>query len=77
MIRTSANNSNFDSVFRIPASISIDNINFTSSIEIALGKLREKIERSSCYGSIDISPSDFFFSDWVIDNRFGGRRATK
>jgi hypothetical protein len=45
MIRTGADNSNFDSIFRVPASIAINYIDFTSSIEVALGEFRQKIER--------------------------------
>jgi hypothetical protein len=77
VIRTSANDSDLDSVFGIPASISINDVYFTSGVEVALGEFREKVERSSCDGSVDFSPSDFFFSDWVIDNGFGGGRTTE
>jgi len=77
MIRSSADDSNLDSVFGIPSGISIDNVDFTSGVEIALGKFREKVERSSCDGSVDFSPSNFFFSYGVIDNRFGGGGTTE
>lgn len=77
MIRSGANNSNPNSVFGIPASISINDVDFTSGVEVALGKFREKVERCSCDGSVDFSPSNFFFSDGVIDNRFGGGGTTE
>ena len=77
VIWTSADDSDLDSIFGIPASISINNVDFTSGVEVALGEFREKVERSSCDGSVDFSPSDFFFSDGIIDNGFGGGGTTK
>lgn len=74
VVRTSADDSDLDSVFGVPTGISVDNVDFTSGVEVALGKFGEEVERSSCDGSVDFSPSDFLFSDGVVDNGFGGGR---
>ena len=37
VVGTSANDSDFDPVFRAPSGISINNIDFSSGVEVALG----------------------------------------
>ena len=73
MVRTSTHNSDSDSIFRAPSSISINYIDLSSSVEVALSQTSKDLERLSSYRFIHISPSNILLANWVIDYRFGSR----
>lgn len=73
MVRASAHDSDLDSVLRVPASITVDHIDFSPGVEVALGQVAEDLEGSESHGSVDISPGDFLFSDGIDDDGLGGR----
>lgn len=77
VVGTSAHDSDSDSVFGAPSSIAINNINFSSGVEIALGQSWKDLERLSSDWFVDVSPSNILLTDRVVNNGFGRRRAAE
>jgi hypothetical protein len=72
-----AYHSNSDAVCGVPASVSIDNIKFSSGVEVALGNRLDDLERRGLERFVDITPCDVLFSNRIFNNRFGSRHSSK
>ena len=66
MIWSCANYSNSDSFGFFVTSISVNNINSLSTVEIVSGQIVQHIKRFLLDGNVNLSPSDIFFSDWIV-----------
>jgi len=72
-----ANNSNFDAICGVPASVPIDHVEFSSGVEVALGDRLDDLEGRGLQRLIDITPSNVLLSDGIINDRFGSRHSSR
>lgn len=73
MVGTSAHNSDSNPIFGAPSCIAINNINFSSCVEVTFGQTSQNLERLIPYRSVDVSPSDLILTDGIIHDGFGSR----
>lgn len=77
MVGTGADDSDADAIFLVPSGVSVHHVEFAPCVEVALGQLREEVERGSSDGLVDISPGNLMLADGVVNDGLGGRGAAR
>ncbi len=72
MVGTCAHDTHSDALFLVIAGISVDDVKTLAGVEIVAGQVLNYLERCGAHGHVDRAPSDFFLTDGVGDDTFGG-----
>jgi hypothetical protein len=71
-----ADDSDTDALFQVVASVTVDDVESLSGVEIVSGEVFEDGEGRGSHGDVDFAPSDFFLTDGIFDDSLcSGRSA--
>ena len=77
VVGTGTDDSDTDSLFKVEAGVTVDNVESLSGVEIVSGEVFEDGEGAGSHGDVDFSPGDFLFTNGVLDDSFGVGRSAK